>query len=179
MSNKHFALWLLGPTSSGKTTLASQVVTRLEEQGLPVIHFDGDEIREFFGPNLGFSNAERLQVVKTLVHLVNKSERAGLNVVVSALTANKDARLYVAESIKCLMILCYVKCSIDVCALRDPKGLYRIAQKGEIDTLAGYNSEYLSPEKADVIVDSEIFSITEGTDLIVNYLISRGLLGHA
>ena len=43
-----FALWLMGPTSSGKTTLAELLVKRLLGDGVTVIHFDGDEVRKFF-----------------------------------------------------------------------------------------------------------------------------------
>ena len=79
-------LWLLGPTSAGKTTLATRVVADLRGRGIPAIHFDGDEVRDFFGASLGFGPDSRLRVVSVLVHLANKAADAGLHVVVSALT---------------------------------------------------------------------------------------------
>lgn len=147
-------LWLMGPTSSGKTTLATKFVERQRNKGIPVIHFDGDEVRDFFGDSLGFAGEDRLRVVKTLVHLVNKAAEAGVHVVVSALTANDDARRYVAANIANLSIG-YVECSIDVCASRDPKGLYARAKNGEIATLVGFNSTYLPPEHPDIILNTE------------------------
>ena len=153
-------LWLLGPTSAGKTTLATRVVGELHRRGIPAIHFDGDEVRDFFGADLGFGTESRLRVVSVLVHLANKAAGAGLNVVVAALTAGEDARAYVRANVRNLTIG-YVSCSIEACAQRDPKGLYRKAMRGEINTLIGYNTEYRPPESPDVVLDTESHSVDE------------------
>jgi adenylylsulfate kinase-like enzyme len=153
-------LWLLGPTSAGKTTLATRVVADLRGQGVPAILFDGDEVRGFFGPDLGFGPDSRLRVVSVLAHLANKAADAGLQVVVAALTAGQDARQYVRENVDKLTIG-YVACSVEACAKRDPKGLYGKAMRGEIDTLIGYNSEYRPPDDPDLVLDTEAYSLDE------------------
>ncbi|WP_192183000.1 adenylyl-sulfate kinase [Mesorhizobium amorphae] len=153
-------LWLLGPTSAGKTTLAMRVVADLRGLGVPVILFDGDEVRGFFGADLGFGTDSRLRVVSVLVHLANKAADAGLHVVVAALTAGQDAREHVRENVRNLTIG-YVACSVETCAQRDPKGLYRKAISGEIDTLIGYNSEYRPPDSPDLVLDTETHSVDE------------------
>ncbi|WP_084811072.1 adenylyl-sulfate kinase [Ensifer sp. BR816] len=159
-------LWLLGPTSAGKTTLATRVVADLRKNGIPAILFDGDEVRDFFGEQLGFGADSRLRVVSILVHLANKAADAGLNVVVAALTAGDDARAYVRQNAINLTIG-YVACSIQGCAQRDPKGLYGKAMRGEINTLIGYNSAYQPPESPDLILDTELHSLDELTARIV------------
>ena len=146
---KSFILWLLGPTSSGKTTLAEHFVDAWRDQGLQIIHYDGDEVRNFFGPNHGFEDHERLQVVKTLSHLANKAHASGFNVIVSALTASNEARKFVANELENLVVG-YVNCPIEICSKRDPKGLYAKAKSGEIETLVGWNSPYLEPENPDI-----------------------------
>jgi len=153
-------LWLLGPTSAGKTTLAARVVATLRQQGLAAIFYDGDEIRAFFGPDFGFCPENRFRVVSVLAHLANKAAEAGLHVVVAALTAGQEARDYIRENIRDLQIG-YVSCSIGTCAQRDPKGLYRKAIGGEIDTLIGYNTEYRPPDRPDLILDTELNSVEE------------------
>ena len=58
--NSVFTLWLLGPTSSGKTTLANLLLERINtETNLGAIHFDGDEIRDMFGSDFGFTEENR------------------------------------------------------------------------------------------------------------------------
>jgi adenylylsulfate kinase len=164
-----FTLWLLGPTSSGKTTIADGLLNSLKNKGIPVIHYDGDEIREIFGDSLGFSAQDRLRVVSTIVKLANKASASGMNVIVSALTANSDARKYIKDNINNL-IVGYVSCPIEECAKRDPKGLYKKAERGEIDTLIGYNQEYIAPDSPDIILDTELKSKLEIIEYIELYL---------
>ena len=165
-NNNNFILWIMGPTSSGKTTVAQHMMNYLRKTGKPVIHYDGDEIRNFFGQDFGFSETNRLKVVCTLVHLANKALDAGMYVVVSALTAHRDARNYVRKNVKKL-ILVYLNCSVDKCMERDPKGLYEKARNGEIQTLIGFNSQYLPIEDPDIILDTETKATeTSFSDLI-------------
>lgn len=162
-------LWLLGPTSAGKTTLGTRVVADLRKNGIPAILFDGDEVRGFLGVGFGFGAGSRLHVVSILVLLANKAAEAGLNVVVAALTAGQDARNYVRENVKNLTIG-YVACSIQRCAERDPKGLYAKAKRGEIDTLIGYNSAYQPPESPDLVLDTESHSLDElAAQIVASY----------
>ncbi len=162
-------LWLMGPTSGGKTTIAVAVIMALRERGVPAIHFDGDEVRDFFGSTHGFAAEDRLRVVETLVHLANKSMDAGLTVIVSALTANMDARAYVREHTNNLQ-MGYVSCSIEACIERDPKGLYARARQGEIDTLIGYNTEYPPLDDPDLVLDTEKKSLDEIVTETVQFL---------
>ncbi len=138
-----------------------------------MMQFDGDEVRNFFGDNLGFKVSDRQRVVGTLVHLANKTSAAGVNVVVSALTASEDARRLVRDSVNNLQIV-YIKCSIETCQARDPKGLYAQASSGEIDTLIGINSEYLAPVNPDLIIDSEKLSPYEAVETIVDFIRQSG-----
>ena len=158
----------MGPTSSGKTTISERFVKELRCLNIPVIHFDGDEVRDFFGEAIGFSNEDRLRVVKTLVHLANKSLDAGLNVVVSALTAYDDAREYVDDNIHRLVQV-YIKCDIKTCRLRDPKGLYLEAIKGNIDTLAGFNDKYIPPPKPDLTIDTNLNSLESCVEQLMTF----------
>ena len=165
-------IWLLGPTSSGKTTIALLLLEKFRKSGLLVLHYDGDEIRDFFGPSLSFEASDRMRVVSTLTHLANKATEAGTNVIVSALTANEDARDYINRNVKNLLV-CYVKCSIDTCVKRDPKGLYRRAKQGEINTLIGFNSKSVPPENPDIIVDTDFSSASSAADKLFIYLIKN------
>ena len=164
-----FVLWLMGPTSSDKTTISEHLLERLRADGSPSMHFDGDEVRNFLGKDLGFEVSDRQRVVATLVHLANKTSAAGVNVIVSALTASADARRLVLETVKNLIIV-YIKCSIETCAERDPKGLYTQAKKGEIDTLIGVNSDYLPPDNPDLVIDTEDLSPAEAVEATIRHL---------
>jgi adenylylsulfate kinase len=63
-----------------------------------------------------------------------------MTVVVSALTANEDARSYIKNHVDYVIII-YLECVIEKCIERDYKGLYRKALDGEIEILVGINTE--------------------------------------
>ena len=165
-------VWLLGPTSSGKTTLGKRLVEHFGRSRVPVIHLDGDEIRNLFGPNLPFDPESRLLVVKALTHHANKAARAGYNVIVSALTAGEDAREYILKSIENLTVV-YLDCPIDECAVRDERGLYAKASKGEIDTLIGFNSPYQIPRHFDIRIDTGSCSQEESLQALLAALLEE------
>jgi len=174
-NSKGFVLWVMGPTSSGKTTISEQLLLRLRGNNVFVMHYDGDEVRSFLGPDHGFSKNDRLRVVSTIVHLSNKALEAGACVIVSALTANPDARAYVMAHVHNLLI-CSVECSLERCMKRDPKGLYAKAREGKIDTLIGYNEEYMYPEKVDIVINTENENAEQCVDSLYDTLKMKSLV---
>lgn len=169
-------VWLLGPTAAGKTTLAGALTERLRDQwDLPVVHWDGDQVRDIFGDNHGFSAESRLQVVRTLVMLATSTSEAGVLTVVSALTAHDDARQLIRDHLPRLLTV-FVTCPMETCMDRDPKGLYKQAAAGEIDTLIGYNSDYRPPQSPDLELDTSVESADACVDRLVELLGVRGIV---
>lgn len=174
--DRNFTLWIMGPTSSGKTTIGKAFLEELRKQGKFAMHYDGDEVRDFFGDGHGFSCSDRLKVVKTLCHLANKSLGAGATVIVSALTAHQEAREYISKNVTNLLIVS-IKCDVATCIERDPKGLYAAAKENKIDTVIGYNTPYNSPEQYDISFDTEKTSIETCLNMLKKALIDLGYQG--
>lgn len=169
MSFEPFSLWLMGPTSAGKTTIALALVEYLKCAGHPVLHVDGDEVRALFGKNIGFTKEDRLRVVNACIFMMEKARQAGVSAICSALTANDDARKMLQNHTPQISTG-YIFCPIEICADRDPKGLYQKAKNGEIDTLIGYNTEYKTPENPDITIDTSLMSIDDAVAKIVNFI---------
>jgi adenylylsulfate kinase len=167
--------WIMGLTSSGKSSVAQRIAEKLKARGVKVLHYDGDDVRNMFGADFGFAPEDRLKVVKNLGYLANKTAGQGFNVLVSALTAHTDARKHIRENVNNLVTV-FLKCGVQECARRDPKGLYKKARKGEINTLVGFNAPYDAPEFADLIVDTENSSIEEAADRIIGFMIEKEFL---
>ena len=64
----------------------------------------------------------------------------------------------------------YIECPINVCSERDPKGLYAKAKRGEINTLIGYNSNYVPPRKPNITINTHELSINESINKLLNFL---------
>lgn len=162
-------LWMMGPTSAGKTTLAVLLHDHLRAKGRNILHIDGDEIRDMFGPKHGFQSGDRLLVVKFLSYFATKAVNSGTDVLVSALTASDDARTYIRDTIPHLKIG-LINCPIEECAARDPKGLYDKAKRGEIDTLIGYNQPYILPENPDIAIDTSKISREDAVEHLAAFM---------
>jgi adenylylsulfate kinase len=166
---KPCTIWIFGPTSSGKTTIANALLKRMRDIGEKAILYDGDEIREIFHSDFGFTEKDRLKVVNTLIYFANKSTRAGVFAIVSALTANQSARASMRRNLDTIVDV-YLDCPIDTCIERDPKGIYRKAIRGEIDTVIGYNLPYLKSNEACLTIDTSVVGVDEATQRVMDYL---------
>ncbi|HDD45451.1 MAG TPA: adenylyl-sulfate kinase, partial [Candidatus Desulfofervidus auxilii] len=68
----------------------------------------------------------------------------------------------------------YVKCPVEVCEKRDPKGMYKKARQGLIKEYTGVSAPYEEPENPDLIIDTTKLSIEESVKIIYNYLKNKG-----
>ena len=163
----------MGPTSAGKTTVAQALMERLQANpAMAVACWDGDQVREILGSNLGFSSDDRLRVVRTLANLAKVTSDEGVFTIVSALTAHREARDLVRHLLPNHFVG-YIHCPLDTCIARDPKGLYRRAINGEINTLIGFNSPYVAPTQPDVEIDTSRMALSEAVETIKFFLEKR------
>ena len=80
----------------------------------------------------------------------------------------------------------FVDASIEECEKRDPKGLYKKAKAGEIkgmcpfDVLTleftGISAPYEAPEKPEIHIDADKWTIEQSVQHIVEYLQTKGYL---
>ena len=50
-------LWLMGISGAGKTTIGNRLKRYLDQEGIKNYLLDGDEVRDLFDRDLGYSNA--------------------------------------------------------------------------------------------------------------------------
>ncbi|MEK9736552.1 MAG: adenylyl-sulfate kinase, partial [Candidatus Nanopelagicales bacterium] len=63
----------------------------------------------------------------------------------------------------------YVDTPVEMCAERDPKGLYAKAKAGTLPNMTGLGQEYEPPESPDVHLDGTA-SIEDNVDILVQRL---------
>jgi adenylylsulfate kinase len=66
---------------------------------------------------------------------------------------------------------CHVKCPVDECEKRDPKGLYKKARKGEITNMTGLTAPYEEPENPELIIDTNLTPLNQCVDQLTQFLI--------
>jgi adenylylsulfate kinase len=161
-------LWFTGLSACGKSILADTLAERLEEKGFKVQRLDGDIIRKHLWTELGFSKADRDENIRRVIYLAKLFTNHGVIVVASFISSYRELRESARREIG-RFIEVYVKCPIELCMQRDPKGLYEKALKGEITCFTGVSDPYEEPLNPDVLVESDKETVEES----VNKLLSK------
>ncbi|MFQ5940574.1 MAG: adenylyl-sulfate kinase [Nitrososphaerales archaeon] len=170
-----FVIWLTGLPGCGKTTIAKMLEPKLRELGSRVELFDGDEVRRQLSPDLGFSKLDRELHAKRVAYLSKLLCRNGIIAIVSLISPYRSFRNFARQEIQ-EFVEVYVKCSLETCMKRDPKGLYKKALAGEIQDLTGIQDPYEEPVNPEVVVDTEMLSTEQSTDKILCTLRDLGYL---
>ncbi len=151
---KGFAIWLTGVPASGKSTIAALLANELRTNDGDVQVLESDELREIITPNPTYGEDERERFYNVLAYMGKVLVDNGVNVIFDATANRKRYRDKAKHQIEKFFEV-YVQCSADVCAERDPKGLYREARDGKITTLPGIQTGYEPPDNADVTIFSD------------------------
>ncbi|MCI4137276.1 adenylyl-sulfate kinase [Bacillus vallismortis] len=155
--NKHKSsiLWLTGLSGSGKSTIANAAARELFEQGYQVIVLDGDNIRHGLNKDLGFSDEDRKENIRRIGEVAKLFVQQGTIVITAFISPFREDREQIRQLVEAGEFNeVYIKCDLDICEQRDPKGLYKKARNGEIPFFTGIDSPYEEPEAPELILDS-------------------------
>lgn len=144
-------LWFTGLSGSGKSTIANRVEAMLHTEGRHTYLLDGDNVRHGLNRDLGFTAEDRVENIRRVAEVAKLMADAGLIVLVafiSPFAAERRLARDLMEEGEFLEV--FVDTPIDECARRDPKGLYKKAQAGEIKNFTGISSPYEAPEQPDI-----------------------------
>ena len=155
-------VWFTGLSGSGKSTLAFALEEKLFSKGIQVITLDGDGIRLGLNKNLGFDQNDRSENLRRIAEVAKLMNQAGLVVLaafISPFDADRMMIKHIVGSDKFVEV--FVSTPLEICAERDPKGLYKKAVEGTIPEFTGVSSPYETPLKPDINVDTTNTSTDE------------------
>ncbi|MGB8930339.1 MAG: adenylyl-sulfate kinase [Anaeromyxobacteraceae bacterium] len=145
-------VWITGLPSSGKSTLARRIQTRLRGAGVAAALLDGDELRAALAPPPGYDPESRARLYATLAALAAILARQGLVAIVAATAHRREFRER-ARALAPRFVEVFVDVPLDVCAGRDTKGLYAAARRGAITGLPGVGADFERPVAPDIVAD--------------------------
>jgi len=162
-------IWFTGLSASGKSTLAHHLEKRLYERKCSTYVFDGDNVRHGLCSDLDFSNAGRSENIRRIGEMTKLFLDAGIIAITAFIAPSKTDRRKVQKLIgENRFIEVFVDCPIDVCVMRDPKGLYKKASAGQIKDFTGISGKYEPPQNPHITIQSH----EEDIDSAVNRVIS-------
>lgn len=144
--------WITGLPSAGKSTFARRLRDRLLAAGRPALVLDGDAVRAALVPPPGYDEAGRATFHETLgnLALALAQDGGGLTVIVAA-TAHRRAFRDRVRARASRFVEVLVDVPAEVCAARDPKGLWARARAGDAPTLPGAGVPYERPPSPEVV----------------------------
>ncbi|WP_285397888.1 adenylyl-sulfate kinase [Lysinibacillus sp. fls2-241-R2A-57] len=177
--NKHqsFILWFTGLSASGKSSVANVFARRLFERGNQAFVLDGDNVRHGLNKDLGFDEAGRKENIRRIGEVSKLFVESGHIVLTAFISPYREDRQVVRALVdEGEFLEVYVKCSVETCEKRDPKGLYKKARNAEIPNFTGISAPYEEPANPEIILDTESYSIEECVDQLTDILTSKGYI---
>lgn len=168
---KSCVIWFTGLSAAGKSTIANALCHFLHHQGIRSYVLDGDNIRHGLNKDLGFSPKDRKENIRRIGEVAKLFVDAGLIAITAFISPFREDRNIVRALLKeDEFIEVYVKCTIDECERRDPKGIYKKARLGQIKEFTGISSPYEEPINPELVLDTELHSLQECITLLFSYL---------
>jgi bifunctional enzyme CysN/CysC len=163
-------IWLTGLSGSGKSTIANALEERLFALGFHTYILDGDNLRMGLNMDLGFTPQARAENVRRVSEVSKLMVDAGL-VVITALVSpfevdRMQARARFEEG---EFLEIYVDTPLEICQSRDPKGLYKKAEDGQIPNFTGVGQDYERPSKPEIVLDGRE-EVATNVEKIIQYL---------
>jgi len=149
-------IWMTGLSGSGKSTIAEILWEMMEGEGYKTIILDGDSVRKGLCSDLGFSLNDRRENLRRVAEISKILSDNGINVITAFISPTKEIREMAEEIIgKDVFHEIYIRCSLEECENRDPKGLYKKSKSEEIKNFTGVTSPYIPPSPPCITVETD------------------------
>lgn len=180
LDGRGFTLFFTGLSGAGKSTIASILRARLSElDGRPVTLLDGDVVRKYLSSDLGFSREDRNINIRRIGFLASEiTKKSGIAICAAIApydSGRKEARAIIEPYGD--FVLVHVATPLQVCEVRDPKGLYVRARAGLIQNFTGISDPYEPPDDASLVIDTTNLSLNEAVQQILLHLEREGYVG--
>jgi len=164
--SKPFTIWLIGPSASGKSTIAKELYNTIQKEVSKLIIIDGDNIRDLFDNKYGYDATSRSKVTKRYIKLVKWLQNFEISSIVSVISPFEKDRIECKESLIGYKQV-YLKCSMEKRLLRDKKNLYKPALEGIKKDVIDVDIPFDQSNINDLVVETDKDNIDKSTKKII------------
>jgi len=174
LKQRALAVWMYGLSGSGKTTVAIEVERQLFRKGYICQLLDADNVRTTINKDLGFSLRDREENIRRIAELNKLFIHNGMIILDCFISPTRAIREMAKDIIgKEDFVEVFFNTPINVCIQRDPKGLYKKANAGNLVEFTGVSSPFEMPEKPELEIRTDIFSVEESANKILDYILPK------
>lgn len=146
LQQKGIAIWLMGLSGAGKTTIARLLEQQLKEDNYFSLTLDGDVLRNSINKDLSFTQADRAENIRRAAEIAKLLVKKNVITICSFITPLQQHRDIAASILGDTYFEIYTECPLPVCEERDVKGLYKKARNNEITDFTGIGSGFEVPQ---------------------------------
>jgi len=155
-------VWLTGLSAAGKSTIATELERVLFSNGRHAFVLDGDNMRHGLCSDLAFSPDDRKENIRRVGEVARLFAEAGLICItafISPYRSDRDLARSIAPTGKFIEV--YLNVPLEVCAQRDPKGLYAKARAGKIQNFTGISAPYEAPLQPELELRTDQMNVAD------------------
>ncbi|HEV2429610.1 MAG TPA: adenylyl-sulfate kinase [Thermoplasmata archaeon] len=171
-----FVVWIEGLPGSGKSTTSKRLAASLGRLGRANEVLDGEEVRRTFFPELGFSRKDRETHARRVSALADRFAGHGTAVIVAMITPYETSRQAARAVVRHPFVEVWLRCPMDVCRQRDPRGVYSNAPGHAVGRVTGVDDPFEEPLGPDLIVDTARDPVETTAGRIIDHLAALGLV---
>lgn len=160
-------IWLIGISGAGKTTIGRRLEEYLNKAGRRNYLLDGDEVRDLFDRDLGYTDADREANIKRILlgaYLLDKNNIVGIICNIAPL---EHLRALARKKIAGYNEI-YLKKDLAVSRKNDVKGVYR-DNEGKTP-IVGIDARFDEPQHPDLVLEVDKLSEEETFRAVLDYM---------
>ena len=167
-------IWVIGLAGSGKTTVANMLRDAFWTAKKPVVLLDGDNVRDVFGNDLGFTKRDRLINARRIRSLCYLLDQQNIDVVCAILSISQADRDWCRTNLNNYKEI-YLDVSVDMIEARGDRVIYQQYKDGETKNVVGYDIQFEVPDKSDFIIENtnSIDDLINKTNTIARIILSK------
>jgi len=159
-------IWIMGLSGSGKTTTASNFVSKLRTENFDVVHLDGDDLRDALDQRSSYIQSDREKLALSYARLSQLIAIQGPVVVVSSIGLYDSVQRWLREHIKCYVEV-LLDAPMELLIQRDKRGIYS-QNESKMGPVVGKDFAPHFPENPDLRIQlDENISVDKCGDMVL------------
>lgn len=163
-------IWLIGISGAGKTTLGRKLEKFYKDKGLKTYRLDGDEVRNLFDNDLGYTIEDRELNVKRIIlgaYVLDQNDIIGIICNISPFQPLRElARRKISGYNEI-----YLEKDIQISIENDVKGIYK-ENMGKTD-IVGLGQRFDEPTNCDLHIKVDEMTEEESFEIIKKYIAGK------
>ena len=172
---KGFTVWITGLPFTGKKDTARVLAKRLEFLGYRTEVLIGGQIRRKYDKKLGFTKEEISKNIRRIAFeckLLSENDVIAIAVTISPYRElREESRAIIGHFIEV-----YHRCPLELLKKRDKKGLFKKAEEGQLQNVAGISLPYEESAHPEVTIDADKEAPMDAANKVLNRLLELGFL---